>query len=175
MLRGYALGVGDIEPDKLQVAVMTAIRECEFLPKPVQLRKFAGEHVTAEGLAIAAWGDVLRAIPLGSWKAVDFADQRINATIRLLGGWPTVVDRFSGADDEKWLRIEFVKTYQAIGNRISEEQCRPLMGLSEKQVIAGKISDPVPVVIGCDKTRRITVAGNASATTAGQFLIRGTE
>lgn len=157
-IRGYVLGVGDIEPEKLQAAVFAAIRECDFLPKPVQLRKLAGEHVSGEGLAIAAWGDVLRAIPLGPWKAIDFADCRINGTVRVLGGWPAVVERFAGADEEKWLRIEFMKTYQAIGNRIGTEQCRPLMGLSEKQVVNGSLVDPIPVVIGCDSVRMITAA-----------------
>lgn len=154
-IRGYVLGVGDIEPEKLQAAVFAAIRECDFLPKPVQLRKLAGEHVSGEGLAISAWGDVLRAVPLGPWKAVDFADCRINATVRILGGWPAVVERFAGAEDEKWLRLEFLKTYQAIGNRIGTEQCKPLMGLSEKQVVNGEIVDPVPVVIRCEAVRRI--------------------
>jgi hypothetical protein len=158
VLRGYVLGVGDLEPEKLQAAVFKAIRECEHLPRPVELRKFAGEHSTEDGLAIAAWGDVQRAVSLGPWKAVDFADCRINAVLRLLGGWPAVVERFACAEEEKWLRIEFVKTYQAIGNRIGSEQCRPLMGLSEKQVVNGNIVDPVPVRIGCDPIRLIAAA-----------------
>ena len=156
VLRGYVLGIGDIEPVKLQAAVFAAIRECDFLPKPVQLRRLAGEHVSGEGLAIAAWADVLRAIPLGSWKSIDFADCRINATVRILGGWPAVVEMFADAEEEKWLRMQFLKTYQAIGNRIGTEQCRPLMGLSEKQVSNGKVVDPVPVVIGCDPVRMIS-------------------
>jgi hypothetical protein len=170
VLRGYAIGVGDMEPESLRIAVVTAIRECEFLPKPVQLRKFAGQAVSAESLAIAAWGDVLRAVPLGPWKAVDFADKRINATLRLLGGWPAIIERFAGAEDEKWLRLEFVKVYQSLGGSVGDEQSRPLMGLSEKQVINGELCDPKPIAIGCHQSRAITATKNATPLSKNVFL-----
>src|SRR6056297_880182 len=56
MVRGYVLGVGDIAPEKLQIAVARAIRECERLPRPVELRRLSGER-TGDDRAIAAWAD----------------------------------------------------------------------------------------------------------------------
>ena len=154
MVAAYAVALCDIEPAKLQGAVVAAIRECEFMPRPVEIRKLAGVHAASEDRAVAAWGDVLRAVPLGPYKSIDFADSRINATLRLLGGWSAAVARFSSVEDEKWFRMEFLKTYQSIGGCISDEQKRPLMGLSEKQVVRGQIVDPVPVRIGCDRFRK---------------------
>jgi len=157
VLRGYVLGVGDIEPEKLQAAVYVSIRECDHLPRPVELRRLAGEHAGPKTLAIAAWGDVMRSLPLGPWKAVDFQDRRINAAVRLLGGWPTFIGRFTDAESEKWLRVEFLSAYESVATRnLDGDVCRPLVGLSEKQCVGGKIIDPQPVRIGCEALRRIS-------------------
>lgn len=154
LLRGYVIGLGDLEAEQVRSAVFRAIRECDRLPRPAELRKLAGEVNDPEALAIAAWGDVLKAVPLGAWKSVSFDDVTINATIRNLGGWPTVIERFAGAEDEKWLRIEFVRTYKAMAARgVDGDACRPLPGRSEKQVAGGRIVDPIPVLIGCEDSR----------------------
>lgn len=157
LLRGYAIGVGDLDPGELQSAVVSAIRECDHLPRPVELRKLAGAHFSREAQAMAAWGDILRAVPLGAWKSVNFTDPRVNASVRVLGGWPAVVERFVGNEEEKWLRLEFIKTYLAIGNSVGDEQCKPLMGLSQQKPRNGKLVDPEPIRVGCDPVRAIGV------------------
>lgn len=169
LIRGYVIGIGDLSPEKIQEAVFRAIRECEHLPRPAELRRLAGECNDPEALAVAAWGDVLRAVPLGAWKSISFDDVTINAAIRNLGGWPNVIERFAGAEDEKWLRIEFVRTYKSLASRgIDGDACRPLPGLSEKQVAGGRIVDPAPVLIGCEGSRAKISQGAAGLVEASQ-------
>jgi len=156
LLDGYVIGIGDLSAECLQWAVARAIRECLHLPRPAELRKLAGENNGPESWAIAAWDDVLRAVSsIGPWKAIDFEDHLINATIRHLGGWPAVVERFAGTDEEKWLRIEFERTYKNYAaSGVDGETCRPLQGLSEKQVRSGQLVDPVPQRIECGGERQ---------------------
>lgn len=172
LLDGYVIGIGDLSPHILQEAVFRAIRECDRLPRPAELRRLAGEDSSPESMAIAAWGDVLRAVPLGPWKAIDFEDHLINATIRHLGGWPAVVERFAGTDEEKWLRIEFDRTYKTLAARgVNGEACRPLQGLSEKQVCGGQIVDPVPQRIECRGDRlRIDGSRESDRVSTGSLI-----
>jgi hypothetical protein len=155
MLQVYTLALGDLTPDQVQSAVMRAIREVPRMPRPAELRELAGVNVGSDTKAIEAWDDVQRAVPVGSYKWIDFGDQRINATIRNLGGWPNFLQRLDGAESEKWARHEFLKTYTAIGDNPSSEACRPLIGLGEKVCIGGQMRDPI-VRIECRNSERRT-------------------
>lgn len=149
----YWLGLSDLTIEAVQKAVALAIRQCEFMPKPVDLRRLAGEQ-TSEQRAIAAWADVMRAVPLGAYKHIDFADKLINATIRNLGGWPTLVGRLVDEEAEKWTRLDFLKTYSAMSaSGVNGEACLPLVGLAEQTAIGGERRNPTPVRIGCDEAR----------------------
>jgi len=150
----YWIGLSDLSIEAANKAVFRAIRECESFPKPVELRRLAGE-LQRDARAIAAWEDVLRAVPLGSWKHIDFADLLINATIRNLGGWPNFLGRLDGAESEKWARADFLKTYQSfVSGSVSAEACAPLAGLSEATSLGGVRQPPVPVRIECEPSRK---------------------
>ena len=155
MLQVYSLALADLTADQMQTAVMRAIREVPRMPRPAELRELAGVNIASDTKAVEAWGDVQRAVPIGSYKWVDFGDQRINATIRNLGGWPSFLQRLDGAESEKWARHEFLKTYAAIGENPSAEACRPLIGLGEKVCIGGQMRDPI-VRIQCTNPERRT-------------------
>jgi hypothetical protein len=155
MLQVYTLALGDLTTDQVQTAVMRAIREVPRMPRPAELRELAGANIGSDTKAIEAWDDVLRAVPIGSYKWLDFGDQRINATIRNLGGWPSFLKRLDGAENEKWARHEFLKTYAAIGDNPSAEACRPLIGLGEKVCVGGQMRDPI-VRIECRNPERRT-------------------
>lgn len=149
LMLGYWMGLQDLTLQAVQGAVARSIRECERLPAPVELRRLAGER-TAEAGAIAAWGDVLKAIPLGPYRHVDFDDRLINATVRNLGGWPTFLGRLVDVDSEKWLRIEFVKCYAMLANSgVSGEMCAALPGLSVATVRNGSLVAAVARRIAC--------------------------
>lgn len=153
ILLGYWLGLKDLTLDALQYAVACAIQQSERVPRPADLRRFAGEK-TNDQRAIAAWDDVLKAVPFGSYKHVDFADKLINATIRNLGGWPGLLDRFDGSEGEKWARIEFLKAYATMAaGGVNGEACAALPGLAQATAIGGVVQDPVPVQIACDIER----------------------
>ena len=160
MLRGYVMGIGDLDAESIQSAVLRAIRESDRLPRPAELRRLAGEVTDPESLAVAAWGDVLRAVDYGAGKPIAFRDATINAAVRLLGGWPAFVARFSGAEAEKWARIDFIKAYRTLASRgFDGDLAKPLAGLYDKTARGGRIVDLDPVVIDCDECRaRITAA-----------------
>lgn len=153
ILHGYWLGLQDLPLQAVQSAVAQAIVTMDRIPKPVDLRRLAGEQ-TGDQRAIAAWNDVLRAVPLGSYKHVDFRDCLINATIRNLGGWPSFLNRIGSAEGEKWARIEFLKTYATMAaSGVSGEVCLPLPGLAEATASGGELRAPEPVRIACDAER----------------------
>lgn len=149
----YMFGLSDIGIEAIKSAAVAAIKQCEFMPKPVELRRLAGEQ-THEQRAIAAWGDVLRAVPRGAYKHIDFGDPLINATVRNLGGWPTFVGRFTDEESEKWVRLEFLKAYQAFASSgVDGEACEPLPGLSQQTSVGGQLCAPVPLRIECSPDR----------------------
>lgn len=152
-LLGYWLGLNDLPLESVQQAIALAIRSSDRLPRPVELRRLAGEQ-TGEQRAIAAWSDVIVAVPLGSYKHIDFADKLINATIRSLGGWPSFLQRLGDAESEKWARLDFLKTYGALAaGGVSGGACDALPGLSTAAVVNGQVVDPVPVRIACSPDR----------------------
>ena len=157
MLEGYLASLIDLTPDQFKAAIFRGLRESNGLPSPLELRSFAGAEVKEDTKAMQAWGDVQKAIPIGKWKWIDFVDQRINAVIRNLcsGGWPDFLERMDGGEKEKWARLEFMKAYTKIGDDLSAEQCRPLVGLGEKTCIGGQMRDPI-VRIACSNPERQT-------------------
>jgi hypothetical protein len=155
MVQVYSLAMIDLEPDQMQAAVLRAIRELPRMPRPAELRELAGVNVAEDTRAVEAWSDVQRAVAVGPYKWIDFADQRINATIRSMGGWPNFLESFNDSESEKWARHNFLKAYAAVGDRLSPEACRPLIGLGQKTCVGGKMVDPV-VRIECDSPERRT-------------------
>jgi len=151
---GYLMGLADLTIEDLRRAVLLAIRERSVLPKPYDLRKLIGKSSSSEDRAVAAWNDVQRALRHGAYKTIDFEDKICNAVVRNLGGWPNFCSRFSGAEEEKWVRQEFLKAYQSFAaSGISTELAKPVPGLSEVEVVNGEIVDPVPRVIRCEPER----------------------
>lgn len=152
-LLGYWLGLRDLELSLVEQAVAKAMQTATRLPAPAELRELIAGGSTQDR-AVAAWGDVLKGIPHGPYRHIDFEDRLINAAIRLLGGWPTFVDRFADSESEKWARIDFLKTYASLASSgVDGEACRPLRGLSKIEASGGK-HEPIPRRIGCDEARK---------------------
>lgn len=171
ILHGYWLGLQDLELTDVQRAVAVSIRSATSLPKPVELRRFAGEQ-TNEQKAIAAWGDVLRAVALGPYKHIDFQDRLINAAIRNLGGWPTFCGRFTDEESEKWIRLEFIKAYQVFSaGGVGGEVCEPLPGLSQATSVGGNMCAPIPRLIECSPDRAKEPKRIASASQPSKPLL----
>jgi len=155
-LQGYWLGLSDLTIGQVETAVAKSIRERKFVPRPVELRELVGAHQSDDDTAIAAWSDVLRAVRLGPYKHIDFQDKLCNAVVRNLGGWVTFLERFSDAESEKWVRLDFVKCYKSFAKSgVSGELIEPLAGLAEREVIDGQLCLPVLRTIACDAVRSV--------------------
>lgn len=144
LMLGYWMGLSDLELRDIQTAVARSMRESQHLPRPVELRKLAGE-TTAGDRAEIAWNELQQAIPLGPYKHIDFGDGAINATVRSLGGWPSFLLRFDSADGEMWARKDFMTTYtrlSAIG--LSDEAMAWLPGITEMQPTPVRIESRQP-------------------------------
>jgi len=163
LIRGYWIGLSDLELNSVQFAVARAIRECDRLAKPVELRRLAGE-ATDDQAATIAWDDALRAVPKGAYKHIDFENKLINAVIRNLGGWPNFVARFSSADDEKWIRQEFIRAYKNFSSGVSLEACAPLPGLSQVVHRGNGLEPPVPHFVQCKSVQKVAgfIGSNSS-------------
>jgi hypothetical protein len=149
LILGFWMGLSDLTLADVQQAVARSMRECQHLPRPVELRRLAGER-TAEASAIAAWGDVQKAIPLGPYKHIDFGDRLINAVVRNMGGWPNFLSRLTDAESEKWLRIEFLKCYANLASSgVNGEACEALPGLSQASAVSGVVMSPLVTQIKC--------------------------
>lgn len=159
LLNGYWMGLCDLTIEVVQFAVARAIRECDKLPRPVELRRLAGE-ATDEQAATIAWDDVQRALPCGPYKHVDFGNRTINAVIRNLGGWPNFVGRFTDAESEKWVRHEFIRAYRNLSqSSLSEYACAPLAGLAQIGNYGNGVQSPRINLIAC-KSEQVKI-GNA--------------
>ena len=131
----YLHGVGDLSIESITAAVRKSIRADEYLPSPGKLRGLCGV-IKESDRALIAWDAVLKALPLGPYKTVAFDDRFTNAAIRNLGGWPQFISRFTGAEEEKWARKEFLDAYGSLlRSNVSGEVCRPLPGLSQSEVV----------------------------------------
>ena len=129
---GYELGLSDVPLDRLQQAVVRAIRERKFMPTVAELRELAGE-LTPDVRAVKAWDAFQKAVVAhGSYVSVDFDDPVVNATVRNLGGWERVCG-LPVSEFDKWLRKDFERCYTALCQAgIGPDAGSPLLGFFDR-------------------------------------------
>lgn len=142
----------DVSIEDFARAVTSFIAEDrEFMPKPGQVLSRATGEISKEDEATLAWHEVVKHIPLGCYKHVQFRNLVTNAAIRAeWGSWSSLCDRFAeGESQEHWLEKQFLRAYKALKSRgVGEEEAKPLAGLSQAQVVNGELVDPIPLLIG---------------------------
>lgn len=115
--RGYVMALDDLTPELVQVGMRRALRECRFMPTPMELRELAGvsgPRVLARQIA-DAWEAVCKAMRQHDYTtAVDFGPL-VNAVIRNLGGWQAAC-AWTLPEIETWKRKEFERVYEAFAN-----------------------------------------------------------
>lgn len=167
LLASYWMALADLKIEVVERAIWRAVREEKIgFPRPARIRELAGAGESDNDRAVSAWAKVLKAIPLGPYRTVTFDDRVINAAIRNLGGWPSMVERFGSTEEEGWARKDFIKTYQSLANSaITNELGSPLPGLSQVEVRNGQMVDPVPLLVS-DKPTRPLLGYNSQKTDA---------
>lgn len=137
----YLAGLGDIPDEALKAAVISCIRSNKFLPTVAEIRsQVVG---TSSERALNGWLAVLKATRFGRYRWINFSDPIVNAAVRVMGGWPGLLDRMNTPENEKWVKHEFIKTYETfLGSGVSGEVCKPLEGLSEASIKDGEIGKP---------------------------------
>lgn len=140
---GYELGLSDVPLDRIQQAVVRAIRERKFMPTVAELRELAGE-LTADVRAVKAWDAFQRAVVRhGSYKSVDFDDPVINATVRNQGGWERVCG-LPVSEFDKWLRKDFERCYTALCQAgVGPDAGAPLLGYHDRNNMANGFAEHV--------------------------------
>lgn len=104
----YWEALRDLTPAQFQEATGRALRECKFLPKPAELREFAGATGNAD--ALIAWDAVRAALRKYSYTtSVDFGPL-VNAVIRSMGGW-RALDDMETKQFDVWGKKEFERVY----------------------------------------------------------------
>jgi len=82
----------------------------QFWPKPGDIIRHIGGDTGTQ--ALAAWTRVSNAVRWhGSWASVDFADDKIHATIRDMGGWIKICE--TEEKELPFIRNQFCKRFQA--------------------------------------------------------------
>jgi len=157
-IKGYEMGLDDLPIEVIERAAKTAMRQNKFMPTVVELREAAGE-IRPEQRAALVWSVAMRALTqYGPYRAVDFDDPVLNATIRAFGGWPdfdALLGQMTSNEAEGIFRKRFEQTYMALLARgISEESGKPLSGLSEIRRPPERIACDLPE-LPTEKTQRL--------------------
>jgi hypothetical protein len=152
-LYGYELGLSGIPVEYVELAVAKSLSGSKQLAKPAELREIATGG-SAEAHAIAAWGEVQRAVTVSYMHDLDFEDRLINAVIRGMHGRQRFFSRFESADSEKWLRIDFMKAYTTLSKAgVSEEAAAMLIGEADHGAVKGRTHTPRIAVIKTETER----------------------
>lgn len=154
MLLGYAMGLDDITTPELKRAVQRAMKECKFMPVPMELRELAG-IATGSQRAALAFDIFANAVSIhGVYASVTFDDPLINATVRNLGGWERCCNVGAEEDVSKfdvWLRKEFERVYSGmLKSGATAEMCCPLGGLIDRENRANGYPTKPLRLIACD-------------------------
>lgn len=132
MLEGYWRALRDMPIASVERAVDSALQQCRYMPRGVELRELGGEMPIA-ARAVLAWDAVRRALALhGGYASVNFDDPIVNATIRNLGGWQRIT-ALDTEETDKWTRKEFERIYGSLcSSGVTEEQAAHLVGIHEQ-------------------------------------------
>lgn len=128
-VEAWAIALSGLSIDQVRVGITRAMAECEQLPAPVVVRRFATGSSDQE--ASKAWEIAVQAVSkVGYVKGVNFEDATINATIRGMGGWPAFCSSFE-RESEVWIRKRFNEVYASWVSRVDAESGAPLHGAGE--------------------------------------------
>lgn len=139
-VEGYWIALGELEESDFKTAVSRALRECKFMPAPMELLAFAGKAKNTTADVAEAWQAVRAAIDRNDYTdSVDFGPL-VNAVVRNIGGWQYLCDLKIPALDV-WARKKFEEIYLAFCDK------DPATLHGEPHIGFLKLP-PVPIAIG---------------------------
>lgn len=146
MFEGYWWGLEDMGLEALESACKRAVRECKYMPLPVELRRLAG-LLSPQARAVKAWDAVVAAIAAhGGYQSVQFDDPLTNAAVRTVGGW-----RYLCRQDDHELVFAakgFERAYQMHhDSRPTLNECRHLPGTHELENLSNGRPPAPPVMV----------------------------
>jgi hypothetical protein len=131
----------------------------QFMPKPADVIKFIA-GTTQDG-ALLAWAKVDKAVrSVGTYQTVVFDDPIIHAVVTDMGGWVSI----GGRTEDEWPFVakEFENRYRGYRLRGGADQYPPsLVGIAEAQNSQNGFKSQPPVLIGDERTARLTLAGGS--------------
>lgn len=154
MLDAYWMALEDLELDELARAAKAMISGSEFFPRPVQIRRAAGEK-SPEDRAADAWVCFEQAWRRYSSAELDFEDSLINATVRAIGGPAALGDKT--VDEWPWVQKAFEKTYARYCQYPPPEDLRSALPSKSRYSITERVTIPA---IGGRKQLRLTAGHN---------------
>lgn len=147
---GYWIALSDVPHERIEHAVVRAIRGNRFMPTASELRQLTGE-LTIQSRCVLAWESFEKAVvSFGGYRSVDFDDPVINATVNNLGGWERLCE-MPPEEFSKWLRKDFERVYVNLcESGVSRESASPLIGTHDREngYRGYEIQPPVKVVTG---------------------------
>jgi hypothetical protein len=174
MINAYLAALADVPADQVIMACSRAVKECRWLPKPVELRELSGE-LAPQNRATIAWEAFARAAR-DPYHSVDFDDPIVNATVRNLGGWIHLTSIDGMTEFEVFLRKRFETTYVSLyRSGVSPEQAAPLVGIfdQENQLAGYGVRTPLRIATGLPPAAvRITAAAKREPLGIGVALQR---
>lgn len=128
----YYRALKGLTDDQMKSAVSAAVETKQFMPKVVELIELV--QGKPEDISLAALERLDHAVRhAGKYRSVDFEDKAINATIRLMGGWP----RLCETDEDEWRQFrsrEFQRIYSSLSKRpVPADTGAPLVGIAEAE------------------------------------------
>lgn len=126
--KAYQWGLDGMSIESIEKACIMAIRTCQYMPTPAELRELGGE-ASPKSIALLAWESFVGAVRHhGGNASVDFDDRTINAVVRNLGGWQEIT-LLAGEEFSKWLRHRFLDAYEKLSRvKLGGEMTAPLVG-----------------------------------------------
>lgn len=118
LLSAYKIGLRDLSVEEIKCATATAMAECTFMPKPVELRKLRyGDVMSPQVRADIAWTELESAVvSVGGNYSVTFEDPFTAEAVRALGGWISVCN-VPPREFDVFLRREFCRIYSGFVER----------------------------------------------------------
>jgi hypothetical protein len=133
----YDIGLRGLTDSQVTAATGLALQRCKFMPVPAELRELAvGAGQSYEGMAERAFLVLDNAVRRHSdMVSINFADGLLNATVRVLGGWPVLhEDAMTTERFTVWFRKDFLATYVRLAKSgASPDLCRYLPGKCERE------------------------------------------